>query len=48
MFFNENKFQIAFLNARIQHAELLNVERKSDLQRIFSQFSDVTKLLQVR
>jgi hypothetical protein len=27
---------------------MLNVERKSDLQRIFSQFSEVTKLLQVR
>ena len=41
------QFQIAFLTTRIHHAELLNVERKSDLQRIFSQFSEVTKLLQV-
>lgn len=40
-------FQIAFLRSRIDHAELLNVERKNDLQRIFSQFSDLIKLLQV-
>lgn len=37
--------QIAHLRARIQHAERLNVDRKDDLQRLFEQFSQLTKSL---
>ena len=43
---NHLRRQIADLSTRIKHAESLNVQRKHDLQRIFRQFSEVTKILQ--
>ena len=41
-------FQFAFLSARIQEAEEMSHQRRNDLQKVVSQFSEITKLLQVK
>ncbi len=42
---NDLRHQLALLSTKVQQAERINVDRKDDLQRLFFQFSELSKLL---